>query len=123
MKSKEFRWSQTFLSNGAVENAIKRLQGQTCTIKMSRDHVLHETADMTHNIWHWSVEHAIVTFKRYKIGENGVTPHKRVQGREANIPIAAFGENGHITLADKHQQNRARCCQDDMRVCIWASCG
>ena len=42
-------------------------------------------------IWPRFIENAADFFNRFKVGEGGLTPFKRMKGRESNQPIAAFG--------------------------------
>lgn len=49
----------------------------------------------------WLVDHAADTFNRYRIGADAVTPHKRVNCKEANVPIASFGEKALYHLANQ----------------------
>ena len=74
-------------SNGAAENAIKRLQGQLRTFKLVLAHHMGQNAETRPNVWHRMVEFAADTFNRHRVGEDGVTPYKRVKERAANTII------------------------------------
>ena len=80
-------------SNGAVENAIKRIQGQVGTPRLALEDPAGRNIDLDPNIWQWLGECAADTFNRYKIGDDGVSPYKRVKGRESTVLAAAFGES------------------------------
>ena len=68
--------------NGVAESAIKRFQGQVCTIKLALAEVVGAKLDIQPNIWQWLVEFAAETFSRYKVGNDGLTPYKRIKGRD-----------------------------------------
>lgn len=63
-------------SNGAVENAIRRLQGQVRTLKLPTEHHLAENTDVKPHVWHWMVEYAADTFNRYNVSEDGIIEEK-----------------------------------------------
>ena len=90
-------------SNGAAETASKRFQGQVRTIKLYVEEKIKTKIDVRSNLWYWLVEHSADIFSRYKVGLDGVTPYKRINGRESIAPIASFGEKVyyHITKREK----------------------
>ena len=53
------------LSNGAVENAIKRLQGQLGTLKLVAGGHMKRGLDIEPNVWHWMVEFVADTCGRH----------------------------------------------------------
>ena len=83
-------------SDAPVEGTMPRVQGQMRTINVSIARAVGEELDVKPIVWHWVVERAADIFNRHGIGEDGVTFHKRVKGREATIPMAANGEY-HLT--------------------------
>ena len=50
-------------------------------------------------VWHRLLEHAADTFSIFKFGTDGVTSYKRINSRDVNVPIAAFGENVYYHVA------------------------
>ena len=53
-------------SSGAIENALKRLQGQVRTIKMALQEAVDGTICEDPDVWQWFVEFAADMFNRYK---------------------------------------------------------
>lgn len=79
-------------SNGAIERVIKRVQGQMRTIRFALQDSAGEQISEEPDLWQLPIEFAADIFNRFKIGSVGVTPCKRVKGREPNVPIARSGE-------------------------------
>ena len=88
-------------SNGAVENAIRRVQGQIRIVKIATEEAKGKKIPADPAVWQWLVEHCADTFNRYRVGTDGATPYKRIKGRESGVPIAAFGEKVHYHLPKK----------------------
>ena len=66
-------------SNGAVEDAIKRLQGQIMAVQSSLEHSFGEKIEVISDVWHWMIERVADTFNRRRIGVDGVTPYKGIR--------------------------------------------
>ena len=79
-------------SNGAVENAIKRVQGQLRTLKLATEKRIRKRITSEHPAFAWLLEWAATILNRYVKGTSGHTPYKMITGKETKRPIAEFGE-------------------------------
>lgn len=95
-------------SNGAVENAIKRTQGQVRTLILFLEESTGKSIDIDLNIWQWLVECAADIFYRYEIGHDGLAAYKRAKGRESTVPIAAFGERAFYHMTKRISSTRPK---------------
>ncbi len=86
-------------SNGAVENAAKRLAGQVRTMKDSIEAKLGVRIDAYHTLFPWLVEWAAQAINRYSVNKAGRTPHEEAKGRKSHAPIVEFGEKVHFIPA------------------------
>ena len=66
-------------SNGAVENASKRVQGQMRTLRLAIEESTGRNIDIDLNIWQWLAECAADTCNRHKVGHDGLTAYKRAK--------------------------------------------
>ena len=79
-------------SNGAVENAIQRVQGQFRTMKFGLEERYGRKVPSNHVSLAWLVPHAAHTMGRYRIGRYGKTPHELLRGRPFDREVVEFGE-------------------------------
>ena len=87
-------------SNGVVENASKRLQGQIHILRLILEEIVGMNVDLDPNIWQWMIEFAIDKFNRRKVGQDELTPYERIKGRASAALIVAFfcGKTlGHVS--------------------------
>lgn len=73
---------------------------------MSLEHPLNETIEINPNAWHWFMECAADTFKRFRIGTDGVTAYIGIRGREVDNPVSAF--EGKVFYNSFKHANEAR---------------
>ena len=64
-------------SNGAIENAIKRIQGQIRTVRDALESRIGERIRGDDNVFTWLVRNAAASMNRYQIGSDGRTSHER----------------------------------------------
>ena len=64
-------------SNGAVENATKRVQGQIRTVRDALESRIGERVKGGDNVFTWLVRNAAASMNRYQVGSDGRTPHER----------------------------------------------
>ena len=79
-------------ANGAVENAVKRVQCQIGTLKLAVEKHIKKKITAEHPVFSWIIEWATTVLNRYVKGPSGQTPYKFITGKEAKRPIAKFGE-------------------------------
>jgi hypothetical protein len=70
-------------SNGAVENAIQRVQGQIRTLRDALESRIGERVKGEDNIFTWLVRNSAAPMNRYQVGVDGRTAHERL--REGGI--------------------------------------
>ena len=79
-------------ANGAIENAIKQVQGQIRTVKDCLESRLELKLTGEETIFPWLVSHAAATINRHHVGQDGRTAYRRWKGKEFRREIAEFGE-------------------------------
>lgn len=79
-------------SNGAIENAVKRVQCQLRTLKIALERRIKKRINSEHPAFAWLIEWATTILNRYVKGASGQTPYRMVTGKETKRPIAEFGE-------------------------------
>ena len=79
-------------SNGEVENAIQRVEGQVRTLKCQLEHRLGVVLESDSPILPWLIRHAGALISRYQIGADGMTAYRRLRGRNYDKVMIEFGE-------------------------------
>ena len=79
-------------SNGEVENAVKRVQGQVRVTKDSTEAKYQTKMRGDHHAIPWMIEHAASMINRYQVSEDGKTAYERVKGKKATVLGLEFGE-------------------------------
>ena len=80
-------------SNGAIENAIRRVQGQARTLRDALESRIGIRIEGKDNICTWLVRHAAASMNRYQVGSDGRTAHERLRGRKFRRDVAEIGES------------------------------
>ena len=80
-------------SNGAVEEAGKRVREVAKVLKDMIEHKVTGKVKLESNVMQWLVRWAAMLLSRYQVGPDGKTGYERRRGRKCMIPLAAFGEN------------------------------
>ncbi len=79
-------------SNEAIENAIRRVQGQVRTLRDALESRIGTRIEGKDHIFTWLVRHAAASMNRYQVGSDGKTSHERLRGRKCRRDVAEFGE-------------------------------
>ena len=79
-------------SNGEVENAVQRIQGQFRSMRSDLESSYQNRIPRDHPAIVWLVKHASDTMSRYEMGSDGMTPYRRIKGKPFNARICKFGE-------------------------------
>ena len=80
------------MSNGRVENAIKRFQGMFRALKHDLEGHLGAKIGRKHPLFPWMIQWAGDLITRYNMNTAGRTAVREIRGKEACRPIAKFGE-------------------------------
>ena len=79
-------------SNGDVENAIQRIQGQYRTLRSNLEAMYEKKVEPEHPALTWMVRYASLLVFWFEKGTDGRTPYRRLKGKEFNRKLANFGE-------------------------------
>ena len=79
-------------ANGAVENAIFRVQGQIRTLLSDLESKLKRVIKRDSPLMMWLVEWAANLITRQRETPTGLSSYGNVKGRESNGPLAGFAE-------------------------------
>ena len=80
-------------SNGAVENAIQRVQGQIRAIKLDIEANSEARLNPSMPIWAWMVQYAAQTILYWRMDpDDGLTAMQKIRGRAAMTARPRFGE-------------------------------
>ena len=81
-------------ANGAVENAIQRVEGQIRAIRLDVEVNSNVKINPSHAIWPWLVEFAAQSILYWRVsGHDGLTAIERIRGRSSMSAKPRFGEN------------------------------
>ena len=79
-------------SNGVVERGIQSIENQMRCIKLGLEKRIGCRIQPDWDVMHWIVELAGVHISRFEKGRDGMTPYRRLTGREWKFPIVEMGE-------------------------------
>ena len=79
-------------SNGEIENAVQRVQGQFRSQKHALEARYGIKIKGEMNIIPWMIRNGAAVVNRYQVGDDGRTPYRRLRGRDFNKEVAEFGE-------------------------------
>ena len=106
-------------SNGVIENAIQRIQGQIGAVKLDVESDSDTKMVPTHPAWPWMIEFATQSILYWGIsGDDGLTAIQRIRGRSTTSPKPRFGEKILYTLFKKAGQVRSKV---EIRSMAWIS--
>ena len=89
-------------SNGQVEKAIQRWQGQYRTLRLSLQDKLGKSVPVKGRISAWLVQWSAVILNRYWVGSRGRTAFQLVNGHQCKRPVARFGESVQFMRSGTH---------------------
>ena len=69
-------------ANGAVENAVKQVQGLARTFKIALERAISKGIPLEHPVVAWLVEHAAFVFAARRLKDNGMTAYQHLRGRQ-----------------------------------------
>ena len=67
-------------AKGAVENAVKQVQGLARTLKISLERIINKSIPLEHAVVAWLVEHAAFVLTARRLTDNGMTAYQHLQG-------------------------------------------
>ena len=79
-------------ANGVIEKGVQALEGQIRVIKLGLERRIQHRIGQDWDVLHWVVELAAIHLSRYERGSDGMTPYRRLTGRDWNQAIMEFGE-------------------------------
>ena len=82
-------------SNGSIENAVKKLEGQIRSIRLSIESRYNCKLPINHFMTYWIANHAAFCINRFEIGSDGKTPFQRIRGKPFTGSICELGEHVH----------------------------
>ena len=106
--SKEHPPSYDSRSNGAIENAVKSVQGLLRTIKLGFEGRIQQTVPNSHPMLAWMVEHVAWVLTTRVLGENGRSAYHQVRGRAFGRRMLEMGEKCLYKLPTKGPRHDER---------------
>ena len=95
-------------SNGKMERAVQKLEGQLRTLKMALEHNIGKPISFRSKVSEWLTSWTTTSLNRYWVGEDGKTAMQRATGHQCNITIAEFGEQVHWKRSVSHNSKKAK---------------
>ena len=78
---------------GEIESTIKQVEGMVRTYKLALEARIGAEIPEDHNIIPWLIKHAAASLNRYNVGKDGLTPYRRLRGKNFRKEVADFGES------------------------------
>merc|ERR1712214_107839 len=79
-------------SNGRVENAIRRVQDKTRTLRAQIEGETGLEIGKMEGLMSWLIRWAAELVTKYSVGKDGKTAQERLKGQPSSKPLAQFGE-------------------------------
>ena len=79
-------------SNGQIENAVSKAEEQCRAIRLSTEQRLQIKLPVRHPLHLWLVKHACDVYTKFSVGHDGMTPYRRLKGKECTEEHIEFGE-------------------------------
>ena len=95
-------------SNGAIEKAVDDVMGQVRALKIGLERRIKERIGARWPILHWIVEHACTVINRCQVGHDGMTPYRRLVGKDSPQRFLEIGESVLAKPKRKPESNRKR---------------
>ena len=80
-------------SNGRVENAIRRVQEKTRALRHQLESNIKRKIPDSSPVMAWLVRWAAEVLSKYSCGDDGKSPHERLNGEKCTTPLVPFGES------------------------------
>ena len=103
--------------NGAVEQAVRRWQGQLRTLKGHYEENMGSKLPVAHPLMGWLVLWAGEVLLKYKVRESGRTAYENITGHRVKHPVVMFGETLNFKL--KQDETRRRKVETDWSTGIF----
>ena len=78
-------------SNGFIEAGVKTVEGLVRTMKLALEKRLEEILKISQPVFAWLVEHAADVATKYGRGHDGVSPYRRLKGKDCKGELFEFG--------------------------------
>ena len=75
-----------------IENGVQRVEEQCQAVRMSLEQRLGATLPILHPLHLWIVKHAADIYSKFSKGSDGMTPYRRLKGKECSEEHVEFGE-------------------------------
>ena len=92
--------------NGAVEQAVRRWQGQLRTLKGHFEENMNNKLPIAHPLMNWLVIWAGEVLLKYKVRESGRTAYENITGHRVKHPVVMFGETMNFKLKQNEPRRR-----------------
>ena len=79
-------------SNGRAENAIRRIQEKTRTLRHQLENGIQQKVPDDSPIMSWLIRWAGELISKYAMGDDGKIAYERIRGERCAVPIVPFGE-------------------------------
>ena len=94
-------------SNGKMEKAVQRLQGQLRTLKFALEENIGAKVSVRSKAFEWLSLWTATSINRYHVGEDGKTAFARTTGTQCKRGVAEFGEQVHWKISSKLHADKA----------------
>ena len=91
-------------SNGAVERAIRSVEGQVRDVKDAVEQRTGCVLAAGRPVMPWLTQHCAGILTRYIVGDDKKTAYERLKGKPFNEKLAPFREYGHFMVAAKNSE-------------------
>ena len=95
-------------SNGAAEKAVQDVVGQARCLMLGLEARLKENLDPGLPFVQWLVRHAAFLLTRYSVGHDGLTPWRRLTGRNQTGVVVELGERVFAKLSLKRPATKRK---------------
>ena len=92
--------------NGAAESAVNVVEGMVRTHKSALESRLDCIILPKWNVVSWIVEWVALMLRRYKMGDDGLTPYGRIKGKKPSRAIVELGERVLFMEVRSHSERR-----------------
>ena len=79
-------------AQGSIERGIQSVEGQIRAIKMGVERRIGRRVGPEWPLMHWIVELAGFHISHYEKGQDGLTPYRRLTGRDWDVPVVEMAE-------------------------------
>ena len=93
-------------SNGFIESAVGRVEGQVRTLKLALEKHLGHRLAADACVLTWLVQHAGNTLTMFEIGDDGKNPYQRLRGKKFRAELIEFGEQVQFMPLDVKKQGK-----------------